>query len=715
MERSELLADVAIGLAGFGSLDARLDQALERMGLLLGVSRAYIFVDRPDGLSTDNTNEWCASGIAPQRGSLQGVPYDLIPSWKALLETDGRILAADASTLPPDMAAVLAPQGIRSILVYPLFPGDERGGFIGFDDCRSARAWSLEELAVLRAAAGMVSAVMERDLERERLAEAHGDFRRFVDSLTDIVVIAEGDGRIAYANAAARARLAYSDGELEGLSLPDLRAPEPGADAGEAFRASMEALSGGGKASCSIDLARKDGSRVPVASEAWLGRWYGRDRVFCVSRDASGERSRDRLFARLFQDNPAPMAISDAETGRFMDVNRAFSERLGYGRDEILGRKSSELGLFVHPSQLRHSGAEMAREGQISNYEMQVRRKDGSIIDGLLSGGVIESRGERRFITVMADISDQVELRERLESHRRRLRNIIDSTGLGTWEWHVPSGRLSLNERWAGMLGYSLAELEPTSLETWRRLTVEDDLAKAEALLERHFAGETEYYEAEFRMRHRDGSEVWVLDRGRVVERHPDGSPLMMFGTHLDISEKKRMEERIRDLAIRDPLLGIYNRRYLFERLRELAEERARGGRTFCVSMMDLDGFKGVNDRYGHLFGDEVLRAFASRVGATVRPYDLFGRYGGEEFLLVSVDTDAREAGAVIERLLSRMRSSAIEHEGDGVRITFSCGLADGAEYPPGRLDVDALVALADRRLYEAKSAGKDRLVGPSD
>jgi len=709
MERSELLADIAIGLAGRGNLDGRLNLALERIGRHLGVSRTYIFVDRPDGLSTDNTHEWCATGVSPQKELLQGVPYASIPSWRSLLETDGRILASDLASLPRDVAEVLGPQGIRSILVYPLFPGDELGGFIGFDDCFSHRSWTLEELAALRTVAGVVSAVMERDVEHRRLAESLECFRRFFETSDDIILVADLSGRIVDANPAALQRLAYAEGELEGLGLLELRPEEVRDQASTAFGE----LSAGRLQACSLDLVRKDGVRVPAESRAWIGRWGGRDRVFCVSRDRREERSRERLFTRLFEDNPAPMAISDAETGRFMDVNNAFLERLGYARDEVIGKKSSELGLFVHPSQLRHSGAEMAREGQISNYEMQVRRKDGSVIDGLLSGGVIESRGERRFITVMADISDQVELRERLESHRRRLRNIIDGARLGTWEWHVPSGKVNLNDRWADMLGYELAELEPTSIETWRRLTEGEDLARAEGALARHFSGETEYYETELRMRHRDGRTVWVLDRGRVIERLPDGSPLMMFGIHQDISDKKEMEERIRDLAIRDPLLGIYNRRYLFERLRTLAEERARTDSGFCVSMMDLDGFKAINDRYGHLCGDDVLRAFAATVNAAIRPYDIFGRYGGEEFLLISVATEARGASAMVERLLEQMRSTPVTHEGASVFVTFSCGLADTAEYPPGRLDVDALVGLADRRLYEAKSMGKDRLVGP--
>jgi PAS domain S-box-containing protein len=130
-----------------------------------------------------------------------------------------------------------------------------------------------------------------------------------------------------------------------------------------------------------------------------------------------------------------------------------------------------------------------------------------------------------------------------LRDERLRLGSIIDAALVGTWEWNIQSGATVFNERWAAIVGYTLAELEPIDIRTWLRLTHPDDLKQSDELLHRHFAGELPYYECDCRMRHRDGHWVWVHDRGRVITTTPDGQPLLMFGTHTDVSERRRMEE----------------------------------------------------------------------------------------------------------------------------------------------------------------------------
>lgn len=405
------------------------------------------------------------------------------------------------------------------------------------------------------------------------------------------------------------------------------------------------------------------------------------------------------------------MAILDTMNLRFIEVNAAFIEKLGYGKTELLGRSYAGLRLFTNPVQERHLTRELGETGRIKDFELELRKADGGIFHGLFSAEIIEEAGKRYLLTVLVDIAEQVRLREHLEAERRRLRNIIDGTRLGTWEWEIPTGRTVFNERWAEIVGYTLAELEPVSIETWERLAHPDDLAESGRRLEAHFRGETEYYDFESRMRHKDGRWIWVLDRGRVIDRDAAGSPLRMFGTHADITERKDLEERIKESSIRDPLTGVYNRRHVFEHLSSMTAERERRGREFCVSILDIDHFKAVNDRYGHLAGDFILREFCALVTASIRPYDLLGRYGGEEFIIVSSGTDAAGTAAMILRVMEAVRGRSFVHEGREIRFTFSAGLVDSAELKPGQLAMERLVDAADRRLYMAKEGGRDRLV----
>lgn len=139
-------------------------------------------------------------------------------------------------------------------------------------------------------------------------------------------------------------------------------------------------------------------------------------------------------------------------------------------------------------------------------------------------------------------------LRERnaaaLADSRERLELALAGGELGTWDWDVPSGRTRFDERWAGMLGYALDELEE-NVATWENLVHPDDWKSVEMALLPHLAGRTAHYETEHRMRHRDGHWIWVLDRGRVVERAADGSAVRMTGTHLDITLRKQVEATI--------------------------------------------------------------------------------------------------------------------------------------------------------------------------
>lgn len=165
--------------------------------------------------------------------------------------------------------------------------------------------------------------------------------------------------------------------------------------------------------------------------------------------------------------------------------------------------------------------------------------------------------------------------------------------------------------------------------------------------------------------------------------------------------------QRISDMAIRDELTGVYNRRYLMERLTEETHRCQRNGSAFCICMVDIDFFKRVNDVYGHLHGDEVLRSVATAASKTLRQLDFFGRYGGEEFIMVLTDTALEGAMVTAERVRQRVEQlqfAAIDPE---LRITVSIGVAEHVR----RADSAATLQRADDALYAAKDTGRNRSV----
>jgi PAS domain S-box-containing protein len=141
------------------------------------------------------------------------------------------------------------------------------------------------------------------------------------------------------------------------------------------------------------------------------------------------------------------------------------------------------------------------------------------------------------------------EAQSRMADQLERYRMVLEATKVGTWEWEVPTGRQTINDRWAEMLGYQLAELEPITYQTFVDHCEPEDHARLTEELERVFAAELPYFDCECRMRHKQGHWVWVRTRGKVFSRLPDGSPLLMGGTHADVTKRVEREARAHELA----------------------------------------------------------------------------------------------------------------------------------------------------------------------
>jgi PAS domain S-box-containing protein len=144
-----------------------------------------------------------------------------------------------------------------------------------------------------------------------------------------------------------------------------------------------------------------------------------------------------------------------------------------------------------------------------------------------------------------SDITEIKRTESALINERQRLENIIKGTNVATWEWNIQSGEMIINDRWAEIIGYTLEEISPVSIDTCKKFAHPDDLIFIEKLLEKHFCGEMDYYDCETRMKHKNGNWVWILDSGKVTKWSDNGEPLMMMGSHLDITERKLAEEEL--------------------------------------------------------------------------------------------------------------------------------------------------------------------------
>ncbi len=208
----------------------------------------------------------------------------------------------------------------------------------------------------------------------------------------------------------------------------------------------------------------------------------------------------------------------------------------------------------------------------------------------------------------------------------------------------------------------------------------------------------------ETQLRRAGGDPFWCDMAVRLVHLGADRG--VLSGTR-DISEKKRLEEKLRELATTDSLTGALNRRRLLEIAEAELERAVRYKHPLSVAMLDLDHFKSVNDTFGHAVGDEALRRVASTIRQALRKQDHVGRYGGEELTVVFPETGANDASAVGERIRVAVASLGLTDQGRSVPITISAGVA---AWRAGET-LDDTLKRADIALYEAKSAGRNRVV----
>ena len=251
---------------------------------------------------------------------------------------------------------------------------------------------------------------------------------------------------------------------------------------------------------------------------------------------------------RLYQTTPAMLHAADSNF-RIYAVSDTWLAKLGYRREEVVGRPSLDF-LSEHSQKIARTTVlpEFFRNGRCADIEFQMVHKNGTLIDVAWSAILeVDIRGEAQgIVTVIQDITARKRADQRLLISRDRLSRIIEATNAGTWEWYLESGETHYNTRWGEMLGYALSELAPTTVKTWLSLMHPDDLPRARALYDRHFAGELAYYDCEFRMRHKNGRWIWIRSRACITDRDAAGRPLAMAGTHTDISARKSAEFALR-------------------------------------------------------------------------------------------------------------------------------------------------------------------------
>ncbi len=276
---------------------------------------------------------------------------------------------------------------------------------------------------------------------------------------------------------------------------------------------------------------------------------------------------------------------------------------------------------------------------------------------------------------------------------------------------------LRVNRSLCDMLGYSREELTHM---TWTELTHPDDLNLDLAQFQRLTAGEIESYDLDKRFVHKNGNFVHT-HLTVTCQRKPDGEPDYVIASVDDITERKKMEEQVRQLAFYDPLTHLPNRRLLGDRLTQTLANGKRTGLYCALMFLDLDNFKPVNDKHGHEAGDLLLQEVANRLKGCVREIDTVARFGGDEFVVVLSElnadktistTQARGVAEKVRAILAEPHKLKVSQEGkEGRTVEHHCSVSIGVVvFINHEASPEDVLKWADDTMYQAKIAGRNSI-----
>jgi len=412
----------------------------------------------------------------------------------------------------------------------------------------------------------VVSDVTALKKSDDALVESELHYRTIIETSPNGILVLDLEGIIQLGNIKAATMLGYpTTSELAGKNFFDYVTPNDLKKSREHLKKTLEK---GFSKYYECRLISMDSTAFCAeVSVSTIPDHTGRPSGFvCVLSDVTEQRKADYLVRkseekhRALVEGISHIIFTTDTKGRFTYVSPVIRQVLGYTTTELIGKYFYTLV----PSEERHILGEKfkeAQEGNISPNDFRMVDKSGGIHWGrIIAQPLIEGEKITGITGLIGDITELRLSEEALRESEEKLNLAIEGSGVGLWDWRVQSGKMVINDRWAHILGYTVQELTPVTIDTWRSLTHPDDLQKSDEVLQKHFSGEIKDFACESRMKHKDGHWVWVLDRGMVTEWDKAKKPLRMTGTHLNIAERKSAEEALRQVNRKLNLLSSLTR-----------------------------------------------------------------------------------------------------------------------------------------------------------
>ncbi|TCJ14703.1 EAL domain-containing protein [Parasulfuritortus cantonensis] len=435
--------------------------------------------------------------------------------------------------------------------------------------------------------------------------------------------------------------------------------------------------------------------------------------LFGVARDVTAKlateqalRQEQETLQLILDYAPIGIWLQDGD-GRLSFVNKAFCQAMGIPEAHAL-----EVPQYVDriPESFRRQCLDLANipaaGPDVSITQQKLAFPDGQVHDLRVIRAVKRGPAGQpaALVGLSLDVTEELKQQYALRESEERLRLALAASKQAWFDVELPSGRVAVSVEYPRMIGYEPEGFQ-TDLENWfEHIHPDDRETVASAFLACIEHGGP--YSVEYRRMARTGTWKWLRSIGKIARWSADGRATRMIGIHADITPLKEHERRLEHIAHYDGLTDLPNRVLLADRLHLAMAQAHRRGQKLAVAYIDLDGFKQINDSYGHAAGDRLLVAVATSMRRTLREGDTLARLGGDEFVAVLIDLPDVAASLP---MLGRLLGAASEPVTDGaLRLQVSASI--GVTFYPQAEEVDAdqLLRQADQAMYQSKLAGKN-------
>ncbi len=445
---------------------------------------------------------------------------------------------------------------------------------------------------------------------------------------------------------------------------------------------------------------------VRDADGQYLGRvWYFRD-VTEHKRAAEALRASEERFRTLFNGAVDAIFLADPETGILVEANQAAEALSGYSRAELLHMHQSQLHPPGDVERYRHMFARHVEQGSAVGFEAEVRRKDSSSVPIYISAALIEIGGRRLLQGRFVDLSERKEAERQLQASEKKFRTFTEQSLHPVWV--IQDGHIVYcNSALALYIGAdSPAQVQGMKLS---EIVEADNWAEIETALNLVISGRSQGERLVIRFAPLPGEVRWHDVQLGLIEY--EGRSAVLANSQ-DVTELKLLMEELDAERLRDSLTGLYNRRYFSDVFLREVKHSGRYDTPLTLLMLDIDGFKAVNDAFGHAVGDRVLQAVAEVIRQHARGADIPIRFGGDEFLIVMPHTSRAAAEAIPRRLAEALaeylqaRAEAGKLPGETAALVWLSGGAASYHHEANET-LDDVLRRADARMYQQKQRNR--------